>query len=150
MTNEPKQETNMVKIQVGDEIWIDKGRLGSDSGEVLSINGFSIGGFNGTYFSNSEGREKGFDQTVHNISKIDKQNTATQPQAVSEPTNQNDGNLPEEADQLVKLSLEIGLEAFCVRVEEALTNARREERERIKRCMFPVIDLEAQSSEENL
>ena len=58
-------------IKVGDTIWINKGKLGVDSGKLLSIEGISIGGYFGTYFSNTEGRVKGFDQTVHGIEKFE-------------------------------------------------------------------------------
>lgn len=63
-TNQPQLQ----EIKVGDIIWVDKGRLGLDSGEVKSIDEYTVGGFNGVYFSDTEGRDKGFDQTVHNIS----------------------------------------------------------------------------------
>lgn len=57
------------QIKVGDTIWVDKGRLSLDSGELKSVDGFSASGFFGTYCSDSEGREKTFDQTVHKVTK---------------------------------------------------------------------------------
>lgn len=57
----------MSKLQVGDRITVDKGILGVDSGKLLSVKGWSIGGLWGEY-ENTKGEVRVFDQTVHKIS----------------------------------------------------------------------------------
>lgn len=55
-------------IAIGDEIVVDKGRLGNDIGILKSVDGISCFGYFGTYESYKYGM-KGFDQFVHTIAK---------------------------------------------------------------------------------
>lgn len=62
------EKTKTNRINVGDEIIVDKGILGTDYGILKSIDGFSCGGFFGTYESYEHGL-KTFDQTIHVLKK---------------------------------------------------------------------------------
>ena len=49
---------------------IDKGILGVDTGIFIKTLGWSIGGFNGFYKSDKDGKRHIYDETVHKISRI--------------------------------------------------------------------------------
>ena len=57
-------------LRKGDKILVDKGIVGKDFGVFLSTEGWSIGGWNGFYKSDKDGKEHIFDQTVHVITKV--------------------------------------------------------------------------------
>ena len=76
---------NMDIIKIGDRIHVYKSRLGSDTGILKSVDGFSCGGFFGTYLSDFDGKVHNFDQTVWEITKIDDKPEKIEPLDLGDP-----------------------------------------------------------------